>query len=80
MYGEDVALSMSAVGSEHLSYQWRKDEREITCTKYSGTNGPTLMIKEFSTDDQGEYMCVIKDSHKTISSNSANMALGKYQC
>ena len=79
-YGEDVTLSISAVGSGHLSYQWKKDKREITGPKCSGTNGPTLTINEFSTDDQGEYMCVIKDSHKTISSNSANVALGKYQC
>ena len=68
---------MFAVGSGHLSYQWKKDKREITGPKYSGTNGPILTINKFSTDDQGEYMCVVKDSRKIISSNSANMALSK---
>ena len=44
--------------------------------KYNGADGPTLTINEFSTDDQGEYWCVIKRSHNNIESNSAKMELG----
>ena len=78
--GQCVTLNVSAVGSGQLSYCWKKDGRTVTDPKCSGTDGPTLKINTFSTDDQGEYLCVIENSHNTIKSNSANMVLGKYQC
>ena len=72
-----MTLSVSAVGSGCLTYQWKKDGKAISDSKQcSGTCEPTLKINGFSTDDQGEYSCVIKNNHKTIESNSAKMALG----
>ena len=76
-YGEAVTLSASAVGSGNLSYEWIKNGKAIRDSiKCSGTCGSTLTINAFSTDDQGKYLCVIKNSHKTIKSESAKMELG----
>ena len=75
-----VTLSVSAVGSGCLSYQWKKDGKAISDSKQcSGTSEPTLTINGFSTDSQGEYSCVIKNNHKTIESNSAKMEQGNVQ-
>ena len=43
-----------------------------------GTCEPALTINKFSTDNQGEYYCVVKNSDKTSESNSAKMEHGKY--
>ena len=71
---------MSAVGAE--SYEWNKDGKNITDTKYNiiGTDKPNLTINEFLADDQGHYVCVVKNSHRSIESMPANLALGKCQC
>ena len=69
-----MTLSVSAIGAEN--YEWKKDGKAITDSKCSGTDGPILIINEFSTDDQGEYSCVIRNRDGEVESKSANMALG----
>ena len=74
-----VTLNVSAVGSGCLSYRWKKNGKPIRDSiKCSGICEPTLIINGFSTDDQGEYSCIIKNSRKTIESNSVKMELGSY--
>ena len=76
-YGERVTLSVSANGAEHLSYKWKKDGEDITDPKCIGTDRPTLTIGEFIRDNQGKYSCVINNSHSSIESEPASLALGK---
>ena len=73
-----VSLSVSAIGSEPLTYKWKKDEEDIIDQECTGIDTHTLNISCFSSRFQGEYICEVKDDHKTIKSNPAKLELSKY--
>lgn len=75
--GENVTLQVSAVGSEQLSYQWKKDKKYITDPKFIGIKGPKLTISSFGCSHQGDYICEVKNGHKTITSSCAKLKLSK---
>ena len=76
-YGNEVVASVSAVGCGLLSYEWKKDEEKITHPEYSGTNSEKLTITCFTSMRQGSHSCIVADSHKSLKSKSANLALGE---
>ena len=69
---EHVTLSVSAVGSGQLFYQWKKDGKPIDCNK------PTLTIPFFRCKHQGDYTCEARDSQETVESRPAKLKLSKY--
>ena len=77
--GESVTLHVSAVGLEQLSYEWKKNQNEITDRDhYDGIDTATLYITSFSDVCQGEYMCIAKNNDDaTIESKHANVELSK---
>ena len=77
-YGQDITLSVSATGAENLIYLWKKDREDLTGhgDHYIGTNTPTLTINEFLPDDQGKYVCIIKNCNSSIESEQADLKLG----
>jgi hypothetical protein len=52
--GEDITLSVTALGHQPLSYQWYKNKKPIA----SGTNA-TLAITDADVDDIGDYSVTI---------------------
>ena len=72
-----AAMHVSAVGSGHLSYKWKKNGEDITDPNFTGIDTHTLNISCFSSKFQGEYICKVKDDHKTIKSNPAKLELSK---
>ena len=76
-HGEHATLCVSAVGSGHLSYKWKKDGEDITDPNCTGIDTHTLNISYFSSKFQGEYICKVKNDHKTIKSNPAKLELSK---
>ena len=78
VYREPVNLTVSAAGAESLSYQWKKNEEDINGDNYDGVDTPSLTIKEFLSDDQGKYFCVIKSCNRSIQSKKADLALGSH--
>ena len=72
-----AAIHVSAVGSGPLSYKWKKDREDITDPNFTGIDAHTLNISCFSSKFQGEYICEVKDDHKTIKSNPAKLELSK---
>ena len=79
-HGEDVALTVTAVGPQPLSYIWTKDGEKISDTngEYTGTKTDTLIISSFSSLNQGSYMCIISGGQQSVESKPAALGLGTY--
>ena len=75
-YAQPVTLSVSATGAENLVYLWKKDGEDVTGDRYIGANTRSLTIREFLPDDQGKYICVIKNCNSTVESEQADLKLG----
>lgn len=63
-----VTLSVSAEGTEPLSYQWFKDGEALT-----GLTQSTLNIEEADLSDEGFYSCEITNACGTVSSEEAEL-------
>ncbi|RKX33069.1 MAG: hypothetical protein DRP71_11015 [Verrucomicrobia bacterium] len=68
--GEPVTLSAMAVDSPNAVYQWRKDGVAISGAVYS-----SLIIRQATSDDVGEYDVVITDESGSEVSAAASLAL-----
>ena len=68
---------MSAVGCGPLSYEWKKDGEAITHPECTGTNSNKLTVSCFTRMHQGNYVCVVKDNHKTLKSECAELAISE---
>ena len=71
-----MTLSVSAVGAENLSYNWKKNGDDFIDSKCNGFDTAMLTINNFIPDDQGKYSCVIKNCNASIESEQVDMALG----
>ena len=69
---------MSVVGCGSLSYEWKKDGEGITHPECTRTNSDKLNISYFTNMHEGSYSCVVKDNHKTLKSERANLALSEF--
>ena len=74
-YGEDVTLTVSAVGPQRLTYQWMKDGQELHSAEDTGK----LTIASFSIENQGNYLCNISSSLQSVESRPALLGLGTQQ-
>ena len=72
-------MSATSRGAENLTYLWRKDGEILYNNTYvTGSNTPTLTIREFMPDNQGRYTCQIKNYNSSIESEQADLALGLF--
>ena len=62
----DVTLSVSAVGSEPLSYQWQKNGINLA----AGTNA-TLLLSSVTTNHSGSYAVVVTNLYGSATSDAA---------
>lgn len=52
----DIALSVTALGTEPLNYQWYRDGNALTDGgNISGANSPTLIVSPTTVNDTGQY-------------------------
>jgi|GEM_PF-1345169 len=64
--GGNVTLSVAAAGSVPLSYQWRKDNVNI-----SGATSASLTLNSVTTSNAGSYTVVVTNSAGSVTSNAA---------
>jgi hypothetical protein len=64
--GEAVTLSVTAVATEPVSYQWRKDGQDL-----AGMTAPTLAFSPAGVSDSGSYDVVVTDLCGTLASDAA---------
>ena len=76
---DSVTLSIYAVGVGSVSYQWMKDNAQISDDKYhSGANKQNIQIKK-PKKCAGQYFCVVYDSCKhQVTSKSIKVPPGKH--
>lgn len=59
-----------------LTYQWQKDGVSLNNGgRISGAASPTLQITSITTDDQGQYRCVVSKDQNTATSRAASLTV-----
>lgn len=69
VYGDRIVLSLSAKGSDKISYQWDKDGVMIN----KGGNSSVLYIDAFSSEHKGSYMCTVNNKFGSVQSEPAEI-------
>ena len=73
-------FSVTATGTEPLSYSWQKDGVALADGRTTeGVNKSTLTIFKVFEGDEGSYLCVVSNIAGTATSNAALLILGRYQ-
>ena len=73
-----MSLSVFAIGTGQLKYQWKKDGQNVTDSECIGPDTSNLGITSFSDAHVGWYTCVIKDSQMSVESYPARLDLGNW--
>lgn len=71
--GESLILIVKANGTEPLSYQWQKNNIDITGDNVSGAESATLMIDNVDIGDAGDYTCRVYNDCGIITSDVAEV-------
>ena len=64
--GSNVVVSVTAIGSDPLTYQWKKNGVNLT-----GATSATLSLNNVSPTNEASYSVVVKDSTLNLSSTGA---------
>ena len=68
---------MTATGTAPLSYQWQKDEVNLTDGgRIKGASTSTLSITAVQKSDEGGYTCVVTNTAGTDTSKTSMLNLG----
>ena len=76
-YLAPVSLSVSAIGPEALTYQWKRGGAVIDDEDCTGVDEATLTIKSFSLKHEGHYYCRLECNKKCIESEPAKLECSK---
>lgn len=68
--GKTVVFSVSATGSEPLSYQWKKDGSDLP-----GATERELLLKNVQLSSSGSYQVIVVDATGTTSSTPAELTV-----
>lgn len=68
--GSSVTFSVTAYGTDPLSYQWQKDSSDI-----SDATGSSYTIALAAKSDEGDYQCVVTNDFGSDSSDEAALTL-----
>ena len=68
--GDGVTFNVNAIGDQPLSYQWYKDNSEMT-----GGTGNTLIIQTVSLTDAGEYKAIVTNQAGIATSDIATLTV-----
>ena len=76
-YHAPVSLTVSAIGPETITYQWKRGGAVIDDEDCTGVDEATLTIKSFSLKHEGRYSCEVKYDGKVIESDPAKLKCSK---
>ena len=64
--GTDVTLTCTATGADDLMYWWIRMGNGRMVLQAVGVNTSSLIIKNVTVDDSGEYKCVVTSDNVTV--------------
>jgi plastocyanin len=70
--GDTVSFTVVASGTATLSYQWQKDEVDI-----SGATSATYSIAEVAATDEGSFRCVVSNTAGSATSDTAALSVNE---
>ncbi|MBN1576183.1 MAG: immunoglobulin domain-containing protein [Chitinispirillaceae bacterium] len=70
LHGESVALSVAATGNPTCTYQWQKNDVDLT-----GKTTEELNITSVAVADSGSYRCVVTNSVRSVNSNPVKLTV-----
>jgi hypothetical protein len=70
--GGSVTFTVAAAGTEPLSYQWQKNEGDI-----SGATGASCTISPVSESDAGDYRCIVTNNFGSATSDEAVLTVAE---
>ncbi len=74
--GETAVFSVTAGGSEPMSYQWQKDSADLNDgDHYAGAATPVLTVSNADETHAGEYRCVVGNLGGSATSNEATLTV-----
>jgi len=74
--GGTASFTVLASGSEPLSYQWQKNEANLSeGGRFAGVTTTTLTINGAGTDDVGSYRCVVTNAYGSTNSSAATLTV-----
>jgi len=74
--GATATFSVSATGSGTLTYQWQKNQANLSNGgHYSGCTTTTLTVSTADSNDVANYRCVVTDSGGSANSDEAALSL-----
>ena len=68
--GDPASFTVSACGSQPLSYQWKLDEVDI-----AGATGATYAIAFVQLSDAGDYTCIVTNTAGSSTSDAATLTV-----
>lgn len=73
-FGKTVTFEVAAIGDDPLSYQWQKDGVDIADgSDYAGTGTDLLTVWSVRGAVEGEYRCVVNNSHGQVISDAVSL-------
>jgi hypothetical protein len=74
--GGTANFSVTASGTEPLSYQWQKNNVNLANGgHYSGATTATLTISNADSNDEANYRCVVTNAYGSATSNNASLTI-----
>ena len=75
--GANPSLTVSATGTEPLSYRWTHNGTNLSDVgEFSGTATPTLAIDNVQAADAGDYTVVVSNAKGSVTSAKAVLTIG----
>lgn len=64
-----VSFSLTALGNSPLTYRWLKNSARLDDNvRISGTTAPTLLLRNVSPSDAGQYAAIVTDASGSVTS------------
>jgi hypothetical protein len=74
--GGTTTFTVAAAGPGTLTYQWQKDQSNISNGgHFSGATTTSLVISSADPSDAGNYRCVVTNSYGSTNSNEASLTV-----
>ncbi|XP_065918159.1 basement membrane-specific heparan sulfate proteoglycan core protein-like isoform X2 [Dysidea avara] len=73
--GQEVLLTCDAVGADKLKYTWIRKWHKRISSQATGINTNHLAINNISTDDSGQYKCIVLGGNSCTKSKPVNVTV-----